>query len=158
METRKSSRSIIFVPAPRGCISDNILNPRIQGIFNKVISTMLIPTDFVREKWNRSIPVSYTHLDVYKRQPLVLAYIGDCVYDLIIKSWIMSRGNRQVHKMHEDTSAYVQASAQSLMMRKMQEYLTQEEHAVYRRGRNAKSVSPAKNQSITDYRLSLIHI
>ena len=43
-------------------------------------------------------------------------------------------------------------TAQSLMMRTMQEQLNEEEHAVYRRGRNAKSVSPAKNQSITDYR------
>ena len=43
-------------------------------------------------------------------------------------------------------------TAQSLMMRTMQEHLNEEEHAVYRRGRNAKSVSPAKNQSITDYR------
>ena len=46
----------------------------------------------------------------------------------------------------------MQASTQSLMMRTMQEHLTEEEHAVYKRGRNAKSVSPAKNQSITDYR------
>lgn len=57
-----------------------------------------------------------------------------------------------MHKLHEETSRYVQASAQSFMMRAMQEHLTAEEHAVYRRGRNAKSVSPAKNQSITDYR------
>lgn len=84
--------------------------------------------------------------------PLVLAYIGDCVYDLIIKSMIVNGGNKQVHKMHEETSRYVQASAQSFMMRAMQEHLTEEEHGVYRRGRNAKSVSPAKNQSITDYR------
>ncbi len=91
-------------------------------------------------------------LDVQEYSPLALAYIGDCVYDLIIKTWIMSGGNRQVHKMHEDTSRYVQASAQLLMMRSMQEYLNPEEHAIYRRGRNAKSVSPAKNQSITDYR------
>lgn len=46
----------------------------------------------------------------------------------------------------------MQASAQSFMMRAMQEHLTEEEHAVYKRGRNAKSISPAKNQSITDYR------
>lgn len=46
----------------------------------------------------------------------------------------------------------MQASAQSMMMRAMQEELTDEERAVYKRGRNAKSVSPAKNQSITDYR------
>ena len=43
-------------------------------------------------------------------------------------------------------------SAQSKMMRTMQNALTEEEHAVYKRGRNAKSVSPAKNQSVTDYR------
>lgn len=90
--------------------------------------------------------------DVRSYSPLVLAYIGDCVYDLIIKSMVISNGNKQVHKLHEETSQYVQASAQSKMMRAMQPCLTEEEHVVYRRGRNAKSVSPAKNQSITDYR------
>lgn len=84
--------------------------------------------------------------------PLVLAYMGDCVYDLIIKSMVVSRGNKQVHKLHEETSSYVQASAQSQMMRAMQPHLTEEEHAIYRRGRNTRSVSAAKNQTITDYR------
>ena len=91
-------------------------------------------------------------VDVREYSPLTLAYIGDCVYDLIIKSIVLSRGNRQVQKMHQDTSSLVQASTQSKMMRCMQEHLTAEEHAVYKRGRNAKSVSPAKNQSVTDYR------
>ena len=91
-------------------------------------------------------------IDPRTSSPLVLAYIGDCVFDLIIKLMVAGRGNRQVHKLHEETSQYVQASAQSYMMRSMQEHLTAEEHAVYRRGRNARSVSPAKNQSITDYR------
>ncbi len=91
-------------------------------------------------------------VDVNSYSPLVLAYIGDCVYDLVIKSKVISRGNTQVHKLHEETSRYVQASSQSKMMRAMQPCLTKEEHAIYRRGRNAKSVSPAKNQSITDYR------
>ena len=84
--------------------------------------------------------------------PLVLAYVGDCVFDLIVKTMVVGRGNRPVHRLHEETSRYVQASAQSYMMRFMQEHLNEEEHAVYRRGRNARSVSPAKNQSITDYR------
>ena len=91
-------------------------------------------------------------VDVSAYSPLVLAYIGDCVYDLIIKSMVINQGNRQVQKLHRETSGYVQASAQSFMMRAMQEHLTEEEHAVYKRGRNAKSISPAKNQSITDYR------
>ena len=76
--------------------------------------------------------------------PLTLAYIGDSIYDLIIKTKVISEGNEQVKKLHQETSSMVQASAQPL--------LTEEEHAVYRRGRNAKSVSPAKNQSLTDYR------
>ena len=91
-------------------------------------------------------------VDVREYSPLTLAYIGDCIYDLVIKSLVISEGNKQVNKLHQETSKLVQASAQSLMMRTMQEHLTEEEHAVYKRGRNAKSVSPAKNQSITDYR------
>ena len=91
-------------------------------------------------------------VDVHSYSPLTLACIGDSIYDLIIKSLVINQGNRQVNKLHKETSMYVQASTQSLMMRAMQEELTEEEHAVYKRGRNAKSVSPAKNQSITDYR------
>lgn len=91
-------------------------------------------------------------MDTKDYSPLVLAYIGDCIYDLIIKTLIINKGNKQVQKIHAETSSYVQAKTQSLMMRTMQGYLTEEEHAVYKRGRNAKSVSPAKNQSVTDYR------
>ena len=91
-------------------------------------------------------------VDVREYSPLTLAYIGDSIYDVVIKSLVVNKGNKQVQKMHKETSSYVQASAQSLMMRTIQEILTDEERAVYKRGRNAKSVSPAKNQSITDYR------
>ena len=91
-------------------------------------------------------------VDIHTYSPLTLAYIGDSIYDLIIKSLVINQGNKQVNKLHKETSSFVQASAQSLMMRAMQEHQTEEEHAVYKRGRNAKSVSPAKNQSITDYR------
>ena len=91
-------------------------------------------------------------VDIKEYSPLTLAYIGDCIYDLIIKTKVISEGNKQVKKLHQETSSMVQASAQSEMMRVLQTLLTEEEHAVYRRGRNAKSVSPAKNQSLTDYR------
>lgn len=91
-------------------------------------------------------------VDIREYSPLTLAYIGDSIYDLIIKSLVINEGNKQVQKLHQETSSLVQASAQSKMMRTLQELLTEEEHAVYKRGRNAKSVSPAKNQSITDYR------
>lgn len=90
--------------------------------------------------------------DVKEYSPLTLAYIGDSIFDLIIKSLVVNEGNQPVQKLHLRTSRFVQASAQSQMMRVIQEELTEEEHAVYKRGRNTKSVSPAKNQSVTDYR------
>lgn len=91
-------------------------------------------------------------VDIREYSPLTLAYIGDSIYDLVIKTLVINEGNQQVHKLHAKTSELVQASAQSKMMRTLQELLTEEEHAVYKRGRNAKSVSPAKNQTLTDYR------
>ena len=91
-------------------------------------------------------------VDIKEYSPLTLAFIGDGIYDLIIRTLIVNRGNKQVQKLHLETSALVNAGTQSKMMRVLQEQLTEEEHAVYKRGRNAKSVSPAKNQSVTDYR------
>lgn len=107
--------------------------------------------EFGFEHYIQKIP-GMSKIDTKECSPLVLAYIGDCVFDLIIKTMAAGRGNRPVHKLHEETSRYVKASAQSFMMRSMQEHLTEEEHAIYRRGRNSRTVSPAKNQSITDYR------
>ncbi|MDO4311933.1 MAG: ribonuclease III domain-containing protein [Eubacteriales bacterium] len=91
-------------------------------------------------------------VDIKSYSPLALAYIGDCIFDLVIKSLVLNQGNRQVQKLHHDTSAIVQAASQSKMMRVIQEKLTEEEHQVYKRGRNSKTVTPAKNQSVTDYR------
>lgn len=91
-------------------------------------------------------------VDINSYSPLTLAYIGDSVFDLVIKSLIINDGNKQVQKLHRETSELVQASSQSKMMRTIQEQLSSEELGIFKRGRNAKSVSPAKNQSITDYR------
>ena len=90
-------------------------------------------------------------VDIKEYSPLALAYIGDAVYDLIIRSLVLSEGNRQVQKMHKRTISMVQASAQARMITALNERLSQEEHVVYKRGRNAKSLSPAKNQSVSDY-------
>ena len=50
-------------------------------------------------------------VDIREYSPLALAYIGDCIFDLVIKSLVMNEGNKQVQKMHKETSSYVQASA-----------------------------------------------
>ena len=84
--------------------------------------------------------------------PIVLAYIGDAVYEVIIRRFVMSHGNVSANKMHKITSSYVSASSQSEFAKKIQDILTEEEKTVYKRGRNAKSGSVAKNQTMSDYR------
>lgn len=91
-------------------------------------------------------------IDIQQYSPLTLAFIGDCVFDLIVKSIVIGGVNRQVQKLQKETSMLVQASAQSKIMRVIQPLLTADELSVYKRGRNSKSVTPAKNQSVTDYR------
>lgn len=90
--------------------------------------------------------------DVRLYSPLTLAYIGDGVYDLIIRTVVVERGNKAANLLHKSTIKYVNAGAQAEMVQAIQEDLTQEELAVYKRGRNAKSHTTAKNASIEDYR------
>lgn len=84
--------------------------------------------------------------------PLVLAYMGDCVYELLVRNYVVSQGNRPVNHMHTMTRAFVNAGSQSQMYDIIKDSLTEEENAIYRRGRNAKSHTKAKNQTIVDYR------
>lgn len=84
--------------------------------------------------------------------PLVLAYMGDAVYELIIRTQIVAKGNKQVNKMHNEAKNYVKASAQAALAKKIHPFLTEEEIAVFKRGRNAKSATTAKNATMTDYR------
>ena len=84
--------------------------------------------------------------------PLALAYIGDAVYELIVRTMVISHGSIQVNKMHKKSASLVNAGTQAEMIRLMMEELTEEETAVYKRGRNAKSVTTAKHATVVDYR------
>lgn len=86
--------------------------------------------------------------------PLALAYMGDGVYEIIIRTLVMNRGNMQVNKLHKKTAGLVKAKTQADMIRLLEEELTEEERAVFRRGRNAKSMTSAKNASVIDYRMA----
>lgn len=90
--------------------------------------------------------------DVRAYSPLTLAYIGDAIYDLVIRSVVVERGNRAANDLHKRTTRYVKAEAQAKMIMALAEELTEEEEAVYKRGRNAKSYTSAKNATIGDYR------
>ncbi len=90
--------------------------------------------------------------DVRAYSPLTLAYIGDAIYDLVIRSVVVERANRSANDLHKKTTRYVKAEAQAKMILALLEELTLEEEAVYKRGRNAKSYTTAKNASMSDYR------
>ncbi len=84
--------------------------------------------------------------------PLTLAYIGDGVYELIIRTILVKRGNRPVNQLHKQASSLVKAAAQSAMMETLEPLLTEEEKSVYKRGRNAHSPTMAKHATMADYR------
>ena len=83
--------------------------------------------------------------------PLALAWIGDTVYDLIVRSVLLQKGMTQPDRLHQKASGIVNARAQATVMRKIRDALTQEEQSVYRRGRNAKPAHKAKNADMEDY-------
>lgn len=90
--------------------------------------------------------------DIRSYSPLTLAYIGDGVYELVVRTILVKNGNCPVNRIHKKASSLVKASAQSEIMGKIEDQLTEEEHAVYRRGRNAHSPTMAKHATMADYR------
>ncbi len=86
--------------------------------------------------------------------PLVLAYMGDAVYELMIRERIVLEGNRQVNKLHHAAVHYVKAGTQAELIRLLEPDLSEQEKAVFRRGRNAHSHTSAKNASVIDYRMA----
>ena len=92
--------------------------------------------------------------DIRSFSPLTLAYIGDAVYEIVIRTIIVEKGNAPVNKLHHKASSLVKAVAQKEAMEKILPLLTEEEEAVYKRGRNAKSYTSAKNASVIDYRIA----
>ena len=90
--------------------------------------------------------------DIKTYSPLTLAYIGDAVYEIVIRTILVEKGNAQVIKLFLRACKLVKASAQSEIIEKLKEDLTEEELVVYKRGRNAKSYTMAKNATMSDYR------
>ena len=84
--------------------------------------------------------------------PLALAYIGDSIFDLMIRTIVVSKTNKQTQKYHEEVTKIVCATSQAIMMKGIKENLTEAEHAIYKRGRNANTNTKAKNASLSDYR------
>ena len=86
--------------------------------------------------------------------PLTLAFIGDCIFDLVVRTIVVENGNAPVNKLHNRAAHYVKAPSQMIMLNLIKDELTEEEMAVYKRGRNAKSYTTAKNATKIDYRMA----
>lgn len=90
--------------------------------------------------------------DIRTYSPLTLAYIGDAIYDLVIRTILVKRGNCPVNHLHRQASNLVKAGTQSKIMETIEPVLTEEEYKVYKRGRNAHSPTMAKHATMSDYR------
>jgi ribonuclease-3 family protein len=84
--------------------------------------------------------------------PLTLAYIGDAIYEIYIRTMIVTKANAPVHLLHEKSSALVRAGKQSEIVGILEPLFTEKERQVYHRGRNAKAYTKAKNAGILEYR------
>ncbi len=83
---------------------------------------------------------------------LVLAYIGDAVYEIFVRRHLMESGITKVKELHQEAIKFVNAGTQARVVRALEEKLTESEQKVVRRGRNAKSGSPPKNTPVITYR------
>lgn len=84
---------------------------------------------------------------------VVLAYIGDAVFELLVRSHIVTAGRRKVSEIHHDTVELVKAQSQARLTRQLYHELSEEEQDIVKRGRNAKS-TPPRHADPGDYKLS----
>ena len=98
----------------------------------------------------------FTNTDINPREysPLALAYIGDTVYDLFIRTKVIAKGNRHVTEMHKESVSFVKAHSQSVSAYALENELTEDEMRVLKWGRNAKSNTTPKNADVTEYRMA----
>lgn len=90
--------------------------------------------------------------DVDALPPLVLAYIGDAVYDIYVRTLLIAKGGKNVHTLHIDSIAFVKAGSQSDILKGVAPMLTTEEAEIVRRGRNSNPSTVPKHADITEYR------
>lgn len=90
--------------------------------------------------------------DVMMMNPLVWAYVGDAVYEVYVRSYIISNHKRSSNDLHKESIKYVKAAAQSKVLEEILPMLTEEEQNIARRGRNTKTYHVPKNANMIDYR------
>lgn len=104
----------------------------------------------LKEKFFETFGLEEQDLRTYS--PLTLAYIGDAIFELVVRTVLAERKNTQAEKLHKAATKIVKAGTQALMIEAIKEELSEEEMAVFKRGRNAKAVTKAKNATMSEYR------
>ena len=90
--------------------------------------------------------------DIRTYSPLTLAYIGDAIFDVIVRSILVNKGNTAVNNLHKRASGVVKAQSQAAIVKAlMDDVFTRKEIDIYKRGRNSKPHTKAKNASTMDY-------
>ncbi|MBO6115212.1 MAG: hypothetical protein J6P57_09160 [Lachnospiraceae bacterium] len=92
------------------------------------------------------------NINAYQYSPLSLAYLGDSVLDLMVKSYFVVNVNKQTYKYHKDVTHIVNAVNQSAFIDSIMDELSEDELDIYKRGRNANAHSKAKNATRSEYR------
>lgn len=96
--------------------------------------------------------VNWDERDARMMSPLQLAYLGDAVYELLVRTSLVNKKNVSVNELHKEAVKYVKAEAQAKIVFSMENKLTEDEWAMVKRGRNAKSSSVPKNANLSDYK------
>ena len=97
----------------------------------------------------------FTPEEAKRLNPLQLAFLGDGVFELFIRGYLLSDNTAlNVHKLHKEAITYVKAHGQSEIVKAIEKELTEEELYIYKRGRNAKSATVPKNADVTEYRFA----
>ena len=105
--------------------------------------------DFLREVLEKN---HIDHKRMLEMSPLVFAYLGDTIYDLYIRTYLVGNRIAKVSQLHRASINFVKAKAQADTVRKLTDFFTEEENEIIRKGRNIKPVSPPKNADVMDYR------
>lgn len=95
----------------------------------------------------------FTDSDIEAKQlsPLNLAFIGDCIYEILVRETLVAQANRPVNDLHRESVKFVSAKAQTQAYEKIKDLLTEEETAQFKRGRNAKAGHLPKSATGAEY-------
>lgn len=97
----------------------------------------------------------FTEKEVKNLNPLVLAFVGDAVYEVFIRSYLVSKNrDMPVHKLHVKAVQFVKAHSQSEIIKRLSSELSEEELYFFKRGRNTKSGTIPKNADVQEYKFA----